>query len=123
MPIPAYHIYYDGLETKYIIKTYEKVFSLFKDFRYIIYGYNYAIEKYKLSFCDKTNTERLINNIESIFNNFEVIFITAKTSKEKEKLSDLVDTCLLNLRVFKESMDDYIINEYNIWEFENCRGE
>ena len=110
----------DGFETKGIIRAYDKVFSLFKDFRYIIYGYNYAIEKYNLSFCDKTNTERLISNIETIINNLTKI---KAVRVSKEKINDLVDTCLLNLWIFYDSIDEYITEEYNIWEAEISKQE
>ena len=110
----------DGFKTKGLIIAYEKIFSLFKDFRYITYGYNYAIAKYNLSFCDKTNTERLISNIETIVNNLTKI---KAVRVSKEKINDLVDTCLLNLRVFYDSIDEYITEEYNIWEAELSKQE
>ena len=107
-------------KTKGLIIAYEKIFSLFKDFRYIIHGYNYAIEKYNLSFCNKTDTERLVSNIETIVNNLPKI---KAVRVSKEKINDLVDTCLLNLRVFYDSMDEYITEEYNIWEAELSKQE
>ena len=110
----------NGFKTKGLIIAYEKIFSLFKDFRYIIHGYNYAIEKYYLSFCNKTDTERLVSNIETIVNNLPKI---KAVRVSKEKINDLVDTCLLNLRVFYDSMDEYITEEYNIWEAMRSRQE
>ena len=74
----------DGFKIKGLIKAYEKIFTLFKDYRYIIYGYSYAIEKYNLSFCNKTDTERLVSNIETIFNNLPKIK-AVRVSKEKNK--------------------------------------
>ena len=109
-----------GFKPKGLIKAYEKIFTLFKDYRYIIYGYNYAIEKYKLSFCNKTDTERLVNNIETIFNNLPKI---KAVRVSKEKINDLVGICLLNLRVFYDSIDEYITEEYNIWEAELSKQE
>ena len=110
----------DGFKPKGLIIAYEKIFTLFKDYRYIIYGYNYAIEKYKLSFCNKTDTERLVSDIETIFNNLPKIK-TVRVSKEK--INDLVGICLLNLRVFYDSIDEYITEEYNIWEAELSKQE
>ena len=109
-----------GFKTKGLIIAYEKIFSLFKDFRYIIHGYNHAIEKYNLSFCNKTDTERLVSNIETIVNNLPKI---KAVRVSKEKINDLVGTCLLNLRVFYDSMDEYITEEYNIWEAELSKQE
>ena len=110
----------DGFETKDIIKTCNKVFDLFKDFSFILYGYMDVLRENDLPFCDKTNTERLISNIDTIVNN--LIKIKA-VRVSKEKVNDLVDTCLLNLRVFYGSMNDYITEEYNIWEAERCKQE
>ena len=110
----------DGFKIKGLIKAYEKIFTLFKDYRYIIYGYSYAIEKYKLSFCNKTDTERLVSDIETIFNNLPKI---KAVRVSKEKINYLVGICLLNLRVFYDSIDEYITEEYNIWEAELSKQE
>ena len=69
-----------------------------------------------LFFCDKTNTERLISNIESIISNLKIVS-TVDTSKEK--VNDLGNDCLRDLQAFYNSMNDYIIEEYNIWEKES----
>ena len=110
----------DGFETKDIIKTCNKVFDLFKDFSFILYGYMDVLRENDLPFCDKTNTERLISNMDSIINNLKRINAVRVS---KEKVNDLVDTCLLNLQVFYGSMNDYITEEYNIWEAERCKQE
>ena len=110
----------DGFETKDIIKTCNKVFDLFKDFRFILYGYMDVLRENDLPFCDKTDTERLISNIDSIVNNLTKI---KAVRISKEKVNDLGETCLLNLRVFYGSMNDYITEEYNIWEAERCKQE
>ena len=79
-----------------------------------------VLEENDLSFCDKTNTERLISNIDTIVNNLTRI---KAVRISKEKVNDLVDTCLLNLRVFYGSMDEYITEEYNLWEAVRSRQE
>ena len=110
----------DGFETKGIIKACNAVFDLFKDFRFILYGYIDVMRENDLPFCDKTDTERLISNMDSIINNLKRI---SAVRVSKEKVNDLGETCLLNLRVFYSSMNDYIIDEYNIWEYERCKQE
>ena len=110
----------DGFEAKDIIKTCNKVFDLFKDFRLILYGYMDVLKENDLPFCDKTNTERLILNMDLIINNLKKINAVRVS---KEKVNDLSETCLLNLRAFYGSMNDYITDEYNIWEAENCKQE
>ena len=110
----------DVFKTKGIILACNEMFDLFKDFRFILYGYMDVMKENDLSFCNKTDTERLISNIDTIVNNLTKIK-TVRVSKEK--LNDLVDTCLLNLRVFYDSIDGYITEEYNIWEAERCKQE
>ena len=110
----------DGFEIKDIIKTCNKVTDLFKDFRFILYGYMDVLRENDLPFCDKTDTERLISNIDTIVNNLKKI---SAVRVSKEKVNDLGETCLLNLRVFYGSINDYINEEYNIWEAEKCKQE
>ena len=110
----------DGFKTKGIIIACNETFELFKDFRFILYGYMDVMKENNLSFCNKTDTERLIKNIDMIDNNLTRI---KAVRVSKEKLNDLVDTCLLNLRVFYDSIDEYITEEYNIWEAEIYKQE
>ena len=110
----------DGFKPNGIIIACNKTTDLFKDFRFILYGYMDVINENDLSFCDKMSIDRLILNIDLIINNLERI---KKVRILKEKINDLVDTCLLNLRVFYDSMNDYITEEYNIWEAVRSRQE
>ena len=110
----------DGFKTKGIIIACNKTFELLKDFRFILYGYMDVIKENDLSFCNKTDTESLLKNIDNIDN-----YLTRIKAVRilKEKINDLVDTCLLNLRVFYDSMNDYITEEYNLWEAVKSRQE
>ena len=110
----------DGFKTKGIIIACNKTFDLFKDFSFILYGYMDVLKENDLPFCNKTNTKRLISNIDSIVNNLTKI---KAVRVSKEKVNDLGETCLLNLWVFYDSIDDYITEEYNIWEAERCKQE
>ena len=49
-----------GFKTKGIIEACNKTFELLKDFRFILYGYMDVIKEIDLSFCNKTDTKRLI---------------------------------------------------------------
>ena len=73
-----------------------------------------------LPFCNKTDTKRLISNIDTIVNNLTKI---KAVRISKEKVNDLGETCLSNLRVFYDSINEYITEEYNIWEAERCKQE
>ena len=110
----------DGFKTKGIIIACNETFELLKDFRFILYGYMDVMRENDLSFCDKTNTERLISNIDTIDNYLTKI---KAVRVSKEKVNDLEDTCLLYLRLFYDSMDEYIKEEYNLWEAVRSRQE
>ena len=110
----------DGFKAKGIIIACNETFELLKDFRFILNGYMDVMKENDLSFCNKTVTVRLLKNIDTIDN-----YLTRIKAVRilKEKLNDLVDTCLLYLRVFYDSMDEYITEEYNIWEAEISKQE
>ena len=110
----------DGFETKGIIIACNKMLDLLKDFRFILYGYMDVLNENDLSFCDKTNIGRLLSNIDKIDNYLTKI---KAVRISKEKVNDLVDTCLLNMRMFYDSMNNYITEEYYLWEAVRCRQE
>ena len=111
----------DGFKLKNIIKACNKTSDLLKDFRFILFGYMDVIKENDLSFCYKTNTLQLILDITKIDTYYLTKIKTERVSKKKLKY--LVDTCLLNMRLLYDSMDEYIIEEYNLWEAERCRQE
>ena len=110
----------DGFKTKGLIIACNEMADLLKDLRFILYGYMDVMRENDLSFCDKTDTERLISNIDKIDNYLTKI---KAVRVSKEKVNDLVDTCLLNMRMFYDSMNDYIKEEYNLWEAVRSRQE
>ena len=110
----------DGFKTKGLIIACNETIDLFKDFRFILYGYMDVMRENDLSFCDKTDTERLISNIDKI-DNYLTRIKAVRISKEK--VNDLVDTCLLNMRMFYDSMNEYIKEEYYLWEAVRSRQE
>ena len=107
-------------KAKGINEACNKTFNILKDFRFILYGYMDVMNVNDLFFCNKTDTERLIKNINTIDNYLTRI----KTVRIlKGKLNDLVDTCLLYLRLFYDSINEYIKEEFNIWEAVKSRQE
>ena len=103
---------------KKTIKACDEVANLLRAFSFILYAYMSIIRVYNLSFCDKTNTERLISNIESIIRNLKIIRTVRIL---RERVIDLSNNCLRELWIFYNSMNDYITEEYNIWEAEISR--
>ena len=108
----------DRFDGKDIIRACDEAINLFKDFHFILYNYMNILGENDLSFCDKTNTERLINDIDTIVNN--LIRLSSITTS-KEKVINLGNNCLRDLQNIYNSINEYIIEEYNTWEAERSR--
>ena len=108
----------DGFETKDIIKACGKAIDLFEDFSFILYEYARILEENDLPFYDETNTECLIFNIKMIIINLKTV---SSIRLSKEEVIDFGNNCLRELQAFYNSMNEYINEEYNIWEAERCK--
>ena len=115
--LEEFNILHD-FKAKGIIEACNKAFELLKDFRFILYGYMDVIKENDLHFCERANTKRLIDNIESIISDLKQLS-TVRVSKEK--VIYLGNNCSRNLQIIYNSINEYINEEYNIWEAERCR--
>ena len=98
---------------KSLINPCNKTKEIFKDLRYILNGYIDVINENDLSFCSKQDIKRLLiqmDKIELEIKNLMAVRIL------KKKVNLLVDACLLNIRVFYCSLNDFIFLENHIWE-------
>ena len=71
------------------------------------------INENDLSFCSITDIERLLSDmdkIENYLNRIKAIRLL------KAKVNDLVDTCLLYIRILYDSLNDFIFMEKHLWE-------
>ena len=103
---------YDGFQLKGLIITCNEMKDLIKDFRFILNGYIEVINENDLSFCSKTDIERLLSDmdkIENYLNRIKAIRLL------KTKVNDLVDTCLLNIRMFYDFLNEFIYVEKHLW--------
>ena len=107
---------YDGFKPKGLIIACNEMKDLIKNFRFIL---NVINEK-DLSFCCKTDIERLLTNMDTIENYLTKI---KAVRVSKEKVNDLVDTCLLNIRMLYDFLNDFIYVENNLWNAYNSREE
>ena len=105
---------YDGFKPKGLIIACNEMRDLIKDFRFILNGYmDVCKEKDSpFPFRDMSNTENLITNMDTIDNYLTKI---KAVRVSKEKVNELVDTCLLNIRSFYDSLNEYICEEYELW--------
>ena len=98
---------------KSLINPCKQTKEIFKDLRYILNGYIDVINENDLSFCSKPDIERLLiqmDKIELEIKNLMAVRIL------KKKVNLLVDTCLLYIRVFYCSLNDFIFLENHLWE-------
>ena len=98
---------------KTLINPCNKTKEIFKDLRYILNGYINVINENDLSFCSKTDIERLLIQMDKI--ELEIKSLMAVRILKK-KVNLLVDVCLLNLRVFYCVLNDFIFSENHLWE-------
>ena len=111
---------YDGFKPKGLIIACNDMRDLLKDFRFILNGYIDVIKEKDLSFCCKTNIERLLTDIDNIDNYLTKI---KAVRVSKEKVNNLVDTCLLNIRMLYDFLNDFIYVENHLWNAYNSREE
>ena len=94
--------------------------DLIKDFCFILNGYMDIINEKDLSFCSKTDIERLLSDMDKIENYLTKIKAVRRL---KERVNDLVDTCLLNIRMLYDFLNDFIYMENHLWNAYNSREE
>ena len=111
---------YDGFKIKGLIIACNEMKDLIKDFRFILIRYIEVINENDLSFCSKTDIKRLFSdlvNIENYLNKIKAVRLL------KGKVNDLVDTCLLYIRMFYDFLNDFIYVENHLWNAYNSREE
>ena len=111
---------FDGFKIKGLITACNEMKDLLKDIRFIFNGYMVVIAKNDLTFCSKKDIERLLSEIDEV----EKYLIKIKAiRKSKEKVNELVDICLLKMRILYDSLKDFIYVEKHLWDAYNSREE
>ena len=105
---------FDGFQLKGLIIACNNMKNLIKDFRFILNGYLKLIyENNNIPLATQTDTEDLlsdIHNIENYLNKIKTVRLL------KAKVNELVDICLLKMRILYDSLSDFIYGEYYFWE-------
>ena len=104
---------FDGFKLKGLIIACNEMKDLIKDFRFILNGYIEVINENDLSFCSITDIERLLSDMDKIKNYLNRIKAIRLL---KAKVHDLVDTCLLYIRMLYDSLNEFIFMEKHLWE-------
>ena len=104
---------FDGFKLQGLIIACNKIKDLIKDFRFILNGYMNIINENDLSFCSIIDIERLLSDMDKIENYLNRI----KTIRLlKAKVNDLVDICLIKIRMLYDSLNEFIFMEKHLWE-------
>ena len=105
----------DGFKTKGLIIACNEMTDLLENLRFLLNGYmDVCKEKDSpFPFRDMSDTKNLITNMDTIDNYLTKI---KAVRVSKEKVNELVDTCLLNIRSFYYSLNKYICEESCLWE-------
>ena len=103
---------FDGFQLKGLIIACNEMKDLIKDFRFILNGYMNIINENDLSFCSKTDIERLLSHMDKIENYLNKIKAIRSL---KAKVNYLVDTCLLFIRMLYGFLNEFIYMESRLW--------
>ena len=104
---------FDGFKLQGLIIACNEMKDLIKNFRFILNGYLDVVNENDFSFCSITNIVRLLSNmdkIENYLNRIKAIRLL------KTKVNELVDTCLLKIRILYDSLNNFIFMEKHLWE-------
>ena len=87
--------------------------ELIKEFRFILNDYINVINENDLSFCSIKDINIILSKIDKIENYLNMI----KGNRcLKTKVNELVDGCLLYIRILYDLLNDFIFMETHLWE-------
>ena len=87
--------------------------ELIKEFRFILNNYIDVINENDLSFCSIKDINIILSKIDKIENYLNKI---KKTRYFKTRVNELVDDCLLYIRILYDLLNDFIFMETHLWE-------
>ena len=87
--------------------------ELIKDFRFILNSYIDVINENDLSFCSIKDIKIILSKIDKIENYLNMI---KGIRYLKTRVNELVDDCLLYIRVLYTSLNDFLFMEMHLWE-------
>ena len=109
----AYFNEFEGFKLKGLIIACNETKELIKDFRFILNGYIDVINENGLSFCSITDIKNLLSEMDKIENYLNMI---KGIRQLKTRVNELVDDCLLYIRILHGSLNDFIFMETHLWE-------
>ena len=109
----AYFKEFEGFQLKGLIIACNETKELIKDFRFILNSYIDVINKNDLSFCSITDIKNLLSEMDKIENYLNMI---KGIRQLRTRVNELVDDCLLYIRILHGSLNDFIFMETHLWE-------
>ena len=109
----AYFNEFEGFQLKGLIIACNETKELIKDFRFILNSYIDVINKNDLSFCSITDIKNLLSEMDKIDNYLNMI---KGIRQLRTRVNELVDDCLLYIRILNGSLNDFIFMETHLWE-------
>ena len=102
-----------GLQLKGLIIACNETKELIKEFRFILNDYIDVINENDLSFCSIKDINIILSKIDKIENYLNMI----KGNRcLKTKVNELVDGCLLYIRILYDLLNDFLFMETHLWE-------
>ena len=102
-----------GFQLKGLIIACNETKELIKDFRFILNGYIDVINENDLSFCSIKNIKNLLSEMDKIENYLNMI---KGIRQLRMRVNELVDDCLLYIRILHGSLNDFLLMEMHLWE-------
>ena len=103
----------EGFQLKGLNKPCNETKKLIKNLQFILNGYMDVINKNNLTFCSKSDIERLLSDTGKIQIQLNKIIAVRRL---KRTVNELVDNCLLNIRILYNSLNEFIFMEKHLYE-------
>ena len=104
---------FKGFQLKGLIIACNETKELIKDFRFILNGYIDVINENDLSFCSIKDIKNLLSEMDKIENYLNMI---KGIRQLRTRVNELVDDCLLYIRILYGSLNYFIFMEMHLWE-------
>ena len=104
---------YKGFQLKGLIIACNVTKELIKNFRFILNGYIDVINENDLSFCSIEDIKIILSKIDKIENYLNMI---KGIRYLRMRVNELVDGCLLYIRILYDLLNDFLFMEMHLWE-------
>ena len=102
-----------GFQLKGLIIACNETKALINDFRFILNGYIDVINENDLSFCSIEDIKIILSKIDKIENYLNMI---KGVRYLRTRVNELVDGCLLYIRILYSLLNDFLFMEMHLWE-------